>query len=333
MKLFTTLGLLILPNLSLIKCACHDPSPAFPPPNFDSPTPELDLAFRNVASSLDQITSSDGYSTTSLSLEITSSQRTLFTHYHTASVRSPNRPGATSVNGSSAYRIASCTKVFTVLGILQQHAKGTLHLDDPVSKYLPELTEKQTGTLPWKDITLRALGSQLSGIPGDVFQSDLINDFANPEAFGLPPKSKEGLPTCNGFGPGGRPCTEKDLIEELRKQKPTFAPAQHSSYCNVGFEILGLVLAKVSEMEYSTYIHSMLKELGIEGITFEKPGDEFAVLPAGEAWYWDVEQGVRRPYVLHFCLLSLWDAENGFSSVLAMTDSHIPFIYISLTLI
>jgi CubicO group peptidase (beta-lactamase class C family) len=295
MKLFGILGLLLLPNLSLVECACHDPSPAFPPPKFDSPTPELDLAFSKITSSINQITNSDDYSTTSLSLEVTSSQRTLFTHYHTASVRNLTRPGAFTVNGSSAYRIASCTKVFTVLGILQQHVTGTLHLDDPVSKYLPELTKKQTGTLPWKDITLRALGSQLSGIPGDVIQGDLITDPANPEDFGLPPKSKEGLPTCGGFSPVRRPCTEKDLIEALRKQKPTFAPAQHSSYCNVGFEILGLVLAKASKMEYSTYIHSMLEELGIEGITFDKPGDDLAVLPAGEAWYWDVELGVHRP--------------------------------------
>ena len=63
------------------------------------------------------------------------------------------------------YRIASITKTFTVLGILYQEKAGNLSLDEPVYKYIKELREDQKGTLPWKDITLRSLASQLSGIP------------------------------------------------------------------------------------------------------------------------------------------------------------------------
>lgn len=289
---------LLLSHITPSKCACYDPSPATPPPNFDSPSPELDQAFSIMATSLHEIISTPNYPTTSFSLDITSSKHTLFTHYHTATTRSATRPGAPTVNGTSTYRIASITKAFTVLALLQQHAQGTLRLDTPVSHYLPALLRKQSGTLPWKDITLRALASQLSGIPGDVFP-DLINSVPRPEALGLPPKAREGLglPTCGGFGEteAKRPCGKEDLMRQLRKQRPNFAPAQQPSYCNVGFEVLGLVLEEVSGMGYSEYIDGMLGEMGIEGITFERPGDEVAVLPVGEAWYWDVEQGVERP--------------------------------------
>jgi CubicO group peptidase (beta-lactamase class C family) len=303
-KLVPIMGLL-LSHITPIKSACYDPSPATPPPNFDSPSPELDQAFSIIATLLNETISTQNYSTTSFSLEITSSKHTLFTHYHTATTRSPTRPGAPTVNGTSSYRIASITKAFTVLAILQEHAKGTLHLDDAISDYLPALLKKQSGTLPWKDITLRALGSQLSGIPGDVFQ-DLINFLPRPEALGLPPKSRQGLnlPTCDGFSETEpkRPCGKEDLIRELMKQRPNFAPAQQPSYCNAGFEILGLVLEEVSGKGYSEYIHGMLGEMGIEGITLERPGDEVAVLPMGEAWYWDVDQGVERPWVCLFYL-------------------------------
>jgi CubicO group peptidase (beta-lactamase class C family) len=296
-NLFPILGLL-LPHITPISCACYDPSPATPPPNFDLPSLELDQAFSNIAKTLNQPTFTENYTTTSFSLEITSSKRTLFTHYHTAPIRNSTRPGAPTVKGTSAYRIASITKAFTVLAILQQHAAGTLYLDSPVTDYLPALRKKQSGTLPWKDITLRALGSQLSGIPGDVFQ-DMVVAIPHPEALGLPPVSRKrlDLPTCNGFSETEpkRPCDEKDLIQELMKQKPNFAPAQQSSYCNLGFEILGLVLESVTGVGYSEYIHRMLKELGIEGISFDRPRDEVAVLPLGEAWYWDVEQGVMKP--------------------------------------
>ena len=278
-------------------CECYNPSPAFPLPKLAASNPELEQAFNNIKASIDKAVTSSKYDKTSFSLEVTTSKETLFALHRTAQQQDPSRPGATVVNGTSAYRIASCTKVFTVLGILQQHAKGTLHLDDVVQKYLPELSKKQTGTLPFHDITLRALGSQLSGIPGDFFQSDLINEFPNPEVFGLPPKSRKGLPTCDEYSSFTKPCGRNDLIEELRKGKPTFAPAQQPSYCNIAFEILGLVLEKVTKKSYSKYINSMLKELGINGITFDKPSDDIAVLPANETVYWDIEMGVQNPSV------------------------------------
>lgn len=59
------------------------------------------------------------------------------------------------------------TKPFTVLALLQLEKAGRVNLDDSVLKYLPDLVEVQTGSLPFKDITLRALMSQQAGIPRD----------------------------------------------------------------------------------------------------------------------------------------------------------------------
>ena len=67
----------------------------------------------------------------------------------------------THIDGDSQYRIASISKVFTTLGLLYQHASGKLSLDDPIDKYIPELRDSDKGELPWKDITLRILASQL----------------------------------------------------------------------------------------------------------------------------------------------------------------------------
>jgi CubicO group peptidase (beta-lactamase class C family) len=97
----------------------------------------------------------------SFSMEVTSGEATLWTKYHSAQQHEEHRPGVTEVDGDSQYRIASITKVFTVLGLLYQHAAGNLSLDDTVDKYIPELREPDKGELPWKDITLRALASQL----------------------------------------------------------------------------------------------------------------------------------------------------------------------------
>jgi CubicO group peptidase (beta-lactamase class C family) len=146
---------------------CYNPSPAFPPPEYKASSQDLQDAFSKIAMSLKDIMSSKSLDMSSFSVEVTSSKETLGTFYHTAKDKNETRPGAVTVNGSSVYRIASITKVFTVLGVIQQHVAGKLHLDDTIDKYIPELTEKQNGSIRWRDITLRTLASQLSGIPND----------------------------------------------------------------------------------------------------------------------------------------------------------------------
>ena len=146
-----------------MNAACYDPSPAFLPPAYHSTDPILLEAFNRVQGSLTSFITSPEYNTTSFSVQVTSTQSTLWSFYHTALDRNSSRPGAKEVQGDSAFRIASITKTFTTLALLQLHKAGKLALDDPVINYLPELT----GTLPWKDITLRILASQLSGIPRD----------------------------------------------------------------------------------------------------------------------------------------------------------------------
>lgn len=145
--------------------ACYDASSMYPLPNLSHNTPKLQDVFDSIGASLEQIVSDEAFNTSSFSVEVTSSQETLWSSHHTASKRDNLRTGAGTIDGRSVYCIASVTKVFTVLGILQQHAAGNLTLDDAITTYIEELSKPQEGSIPWKDITLRSLASQLSGIP------------------------------------------------------------------------------------------------------------------------------------------------------------------------
>lgn len=146
---------------------CDYYSPAFPLPQL-SPDDQLVKSARNtIKLALDEAITQGGFDTSSYSIEVTSSTETLFELHHTAADKDAQRPGAETVDGSSCYRIASITKSFTVLAILQQQIAGRLDLDDPVNLYIPELGEKSAGGIPWKDISIRTLASQLSGIPRD----------------------------------------------------------------------------------------------------------------------------------------------------------------------
>ena len=150
---------------ALAGAKCFEPDIAHPPPEYNVHHPLLQEAFESINTALTAAVAEPIHARSSFSVEITSSEETLWSYYHTARERNASRPDIPEVNGDALYRIASITKTFTVLGILYQHAAGNLSLDATVNTYLKELGEKSDGGIPWKDITLRSLASQLSGLP------------------------------------------------------------------------------------------------------------------------------------------------------------------------
>ena len=71
------------------------------------------------------------------------------------------------VRPDSVFRIASMTKSFTAMAILQLRDAGKLSLDDPVEKYLPELRRLEYPTDDSPRITLRHLLTHAEGFPED----------------------------------------------------------------------------------------------------------------------------------------------------------------------
>ena len=299
-RMLTSFTSLLLVSISLssvgVRAECYDPTPAFPPPKLDAKDqiPILLDAFQSLEDVAESIANDESFNTTSFSIEVTSAQSTLWSYHHTAKVLNETRPGANPVRDDSFYRIASITKTFTTLALLKQAAAGNLNIDDPINKYLPNLE----GPIPWKDITLRTLASQISGIPRDWSQGDILTELTNPTDFGLPPPNNTHLPNCYGFNESFAPCTESDLYSALAHSKPLFPPGQQSTYSNTNFELLGLVLANVTGLAYEDVIDStVLAPLGISatGATFTSPPDHLSVLPAGIQYYHDVDEGIHNP--------------------------------------
>ena len=95
---------------------------------------------------------------TSFSLTVTTLEETFFQFHHTAD--EVDASGVAEVDGDTIYRIASVSKVFTVLSALIQEG---LNLDDFVWKHVPELA----GQDAYQDITLRMLANHVSGVVRD----------------------------------------------------------------------------------------------------------------------------------------------------------------------
>jgi CubicO group peptidase (beta-lactamase class C family) len=154
----------------------------------------------------------------------------------------------------------------------------------------------------------------LISIPGA--QGDFINSELDPTSVGLPPNiSRDGLPECDEYSPNYEtPCSAEgarakpqldkrreltgmhvDLFKIVKNYRPLFAPNQASTYSNLAYEILGLVLSRVSNQTYEDYINdAMFKPLNMSKSTLSKPPDSAGVIPLNPQ-FWDVSEGVQNP--------------------------------------
>ena len=152
---------------------CDAPSPAFLLPKLHHNSAALNKTTSRVTSHLQGIISDAKYTRSHVSIEVTSQEVLLFDFFHTARERSTVHRGADVIKNDTNYRIASMTKPFTVLALLQLAQDGGLRLDDSILRYIPQLDHedgKGSNGLPWKDMTIRSLATQNSGIPRDLAQ-------------------------------------------------------------------------------------------------------------------------------------------------------------------
>jgi D-alanyl-D-alanine carboxypeptidase len=130
-----------------------------------------------------------------------------------------DRAAHVSMRAADRYRIASVTKAFVCVVILQLEAEGKLDIDDPVEKYLPGLVPNGGA------ITLRELMNHTSGLFNYTDDSAFVND-----------------PITNF----ARAWTPPQLLALAFAHPPNFAPGTNWSYSNTNYIVLGLVAEAVT---------------------------------------------------------------------------------------
>jgi CubicO group peptidase (beta-lactamase class C family) len=128
------------------------------------------------------------------------------------------------LNGvSTHFHLASLSKVFTAVAVMQLKENGQLNLDDPLVKFLPDF--------PYPAITIRQLLSHTSGLPDfEIFQSYEDRN-------------------------SNKPLSNRDLIPALRKWGKLVAePGTRWSYSSVGMGLLALLVEKISGLSFPQYI-------------------------------------------------------------------------------
>jgi D-alanyl-D-alanine carboxypeptidase len=130
---------------------------------------------------------------------------------------------------NTKFNIGSINKTFTALAIHQLAAEGKLSLSDPLKTYLPEYPNRVAA----EKVTVQHLLEMTSGI-GDIFG----------ERYRQTPK--ENLRTL------------QDYLPLFADQPLQFEPGSSRRYSNGSYIVLGLIIEKITGMDYYTYIRDKI---------------------------------------------------------------------------
>ena len=164
---------------------------------------------------------------------------------------------------SASLHIASTSKTFTAIAILQLIQDNKLSLTDKIESFFK--------AWPYPGITIRDLLNHRSGLPNYVyFMEPAVTNF-----------TKEAV-------------TNTDVINCIIQNKPPrhAAPNTHFEYCNTNYLLLASVLEKVTGLSYPTYLQkAIFNFLGMKNSFVFQPADSNrATLSydyAGRSWPFD----------------------------------------------
>lgn len=158
----------------------------------------------------------------------------------------------------TVYRVGSVSKLFTDLGIMQLVEKGSVNLDAPVSKYLPDFHPANPFGTP---ITLRQLTSHRAGLMRE--------------------------PPLGNYFDASSPSL-RATVRSLDSTTLIYPPATHTKYSNAGVATVGYVLERLGRERFPSYLAKhVLAPLGMDESAFELTPALKPRLATGYMWTYD----------------------------------------------
>jgi len=162
--------------------------------------------------------------------------------------------GGPAPDASTTFRIASMTKSFTAAAVLALRDDGALALDDPAQDYVPELRGLDPATADSPRISIRNLLTMTAGFPTD-------DPWGDRQQGTLPAEFSEFLAGGVRFA---------------------WAPGTRFEYANLGYAILGKVVAAASGTGYEEFVRArLLGPLGLTSTGFDAAEFDAAGLARG----------------------------------------------------
>ena len=167
--------------------ACPLQTPLYPPPRDLLSSQDVKVASDNLTQAIEEALTTGisdlgslPINTTTFAIKVFSShtEDSIYEYLYTSPTYSPETgAGAQNTTLDSVYRVASISKLLTVLTLLAHD--GYTHWNHPITDFIPELdtiARNQTSRVQWQEITIGDLAAQLSGVPHDCM-SFLVLDL------------------------------------------------------------------------------------------------------------------------------------------------------------
>jgi len=153
--------------------------------------------------------------------------RVLAHHEYGVGDRDSRRPP----DAGAVYHWASITKTLTAVAIMQLRDRGRLSLDDPITRYVPELRQVHDAFGSMDAVTLRMLLSHSAGFQNPTW----------PYGAGRPWEPFE-------------PTRWDQLVAMMPYQELAFAPGSRFGYSNPGFIYLARVVEALTGDPWAVYV-------------------------------------------------------------------------------
>ena len=181
------------------------------------------------------------------------------------------------VQPNSLFRIASISKPFTAVAVLQLVEQNKLKLDDNVFEILPHKAHLAKGTKVdprLKQITIAHLLRHQGGWNRKETIDPLFHSIDISTALGKTP-----------------PASQDDVIRFMMGWQLDFDPGEKYNYSNLGYCLLGRVIEQITKQSYGQYmINEFLKPIGIESMRLgktllsERAKNEVRYYPKGDKY-------------------------------------------------
>src|ERR1051326_5016608 len=179
----------------------------------------------------------------------------------------------TPISPASVFYIASDSKQFTAFSVALLVEQGKVSLDDPVTKYFPELPKAVYG-----GVTVGHLIHHTGGVRDYWPLIELAGDSVDDEG------------------------TDDDFIALMARQKAlNFSPGEKYEYSNSGYVLLAILVKRVSGESLAEFASAnIFKPLGMTHTFFR---DDPSVIVKERATGYGYQQGGYREHITNFRLI------------------------------
>lgn len=137
-----------------------------------------------------------------------------------------DQPQQIKADERCTYNVASVSKIYCTAAVMVLVQRGLIDLDTPVVEYVPEFTMLDED---YKKITVRHLLNHASGLPGTQWKG-----------FSVTALTKRDY--------------DEEVLNYLANSHLKAKPGEYSVYCNDGFTLAEIVVARVSGKRYSDFL-------------------------------------------------------------------------------